>query len=264
MLLALYTLLFFGPVPHAQAEYDERIQNVNFQSLRHLLDVQDIHSISDLLPLLPETYRSRYALMFKSRSLHDSSYMAPRVILYGSDAKFILTFNGNSDQKGFDALETMEYDNGTKSFLFREILFSESDKPKFKTTISEANPKKCMTCHGDPARPIWDTYPNWPGAYGERYHMPLGSEENSGFQSFLKIQPTHPRYRHLTGIRDIADQNTAKGNARKKYEGVERAQPNAELNSFLDKLNYQWIMNELKKAPQFQLFKYESEEVIIK
>ena len=74
--------------------------------------------------------------MFKSRSLHDASYENPRVLMYGEDAKFIITFNGANNQKGYDAIETMEYNDQDKEFYYREILFPEGQKKRLQFNFS--------------------------------------------------------------------------------------------------------------------------------
>src|SRR5262249_19298254 len=146
--------------------------------------------------------RSHYVLMFRSRSLHGSSFAHPRAILFDPEARFVVSFNGDAGQAGFTALETMEFDDSDKSFKFREITFpsfapyfapraealgaskgkpgagaqgaakgepSEARSANGGVNISHPNPPRCLRCHGEPARPVWDTHPEWPGAYGERY-----------------------------------------------------------------------------------------------
>src|SRR5690349_15808778 len=78
-----------------------------------------------LLAALPAPQRTRYALMFESRSLQGATPENPRVILFGPDARFILTFNGSPAQRGFRVVETMEFDDGEKEFRLRELVFSD-------------------------------------------------------------------------------------------------------------------------------------------
>src|SRR4029077_9806278 len=81
----------------------------NFASLQSLLSHQNIGSVEELLAALPAAQRNRYALVFESRSLQGASPENPRVILFGPDARFIVTFNGNAAQRGFRVVETMEF-----------------------------------------------------------------------------------------------------------------------------------------------------------
>ena len=98
----------------------------DFASLLSLLQREHIDSIEQLLASLPAEQRSHYAVMFESRSLQSASFENPRVILFGPDARFIVTFNGSPAQRGFSTLETMEFDEQTKQFRLRELQFAAS------------------------------------------------------------------------------------------------------------------------------------------
>jgi hypothetical protein len=99
----------------AAAEFD-------FSALRSVIETRQVNSVKELVPLLPAALRSRYALIFSSRSLQQATYSAPRVILYGSDAHLVLTFNGDASQRGFNTVETLEFGRD-KHFRLREIRF---------------------------------------------------------------------------------------------------------------------------------------------
>ncbi|TLY93702.1 MAG: hypothetical protein E6K44_03960 [Gammaproteobacteria bacterium] len=101
----------------------------DFASLQSLLSHQDIGSVEELIAALPAAQRNRYALVFESRSLQGASPENPRVILYGPDARFIVTFNGSPAQRGFRAVETMEFDDASKEFRLRELLSRRPSGP---------------------------------------------------------------------------------------------------------------------------------------
>ena len=239
---------FFIPPPFVQA--------VTYDSLRDMIQTNKVSSIEKLLPLLPDTYRSKYALLFNSRSLHGANFKEPRVLLYGEDAKLIISFNGSSNQKGFEALETMEFDETSKEFHFREILFPENSKTRSGPTFSQTNPEKCLKCHGNPPRPIWDTHPLWPGAYGERYHSPLSPSEKEGLASFLSQASTHPRYRQLAQIENFSNRETFYPSAQNRYNGTSKQSPNEELSRLLSEMNFKKIINEIIKSSQFSSYRY--------
>src|SRR6202162_6133367 len=173
------------PVPAAESA---------FESLSRVIAAQHVGSVEELLAALPGDLRSHYSLVFSSRSLQDASLENPRAVLFGSNAELILTFNGDSSQHGFEAVETMEFDTHANRFIFREITFSP-DKTQPAARISGPNPARCVACHDHPARPIWDVPPAWPGVYGERYGAGLSNMELRGLRRFLATQATHPRYR---------------------------------------------------------------------
>ena len=253
-------LIFISAVswPVAMAQYSAG--TVTFDSLKRLIIEKNVGTIEALLPLLPDSFRSHYALMFNSRSLQEASYRDPRVILYGPEAKFIITFNGNPGLRGFDALETMEFDDGTKSFRFHEITFpkksTESAVSASQVRFSESNPDKCLKCHGSPSRPIWDTYPVWPGAYGERDHQPLSAKEREGLADFLRNQAAHPRYRPLAESKLFLERDSLLARAATRYDGSSATDPNSDLSALLSKLNFQAIASEVGGSPGFPAYRY--------
>jgi hypothetical protein len=247
-LCLLLGLLFAAP-PGQAAGFD-------FASLQWLLSHQDIGSVEELIAALPPAQRNRYALVFDSRSLQGASLENPRVILYGPDARFIVTFNGSPAQRGFRVVETMEFDEATREFRLRELLFPERAGAVDKAVVSEVDPQRCARCHGAPARPVWDTFPLWPGAYGERYRSNLSARERAGLSAFLAQQPTHPRYRQLLGASRFADPQTFRSNALSQYAGIPQEPPNAELAIYLSRLQAQSIARQLVQQPAFDAYRY--------
>jgi hypothetical protein len=239
-----------GAAPPAQAA------GFNFASLQWLLSHQDIGSVEELLAALPAAQRNRYALVFESRSLQGASAENPRVILFGPDARFIVTFNGSPAQRGFRVVETMEFDDDSKEFRLRELLFPEAAVGPDRVVVSELNPERCARCHGAPPRPVWDTFPLWPGAYGERYRARLSARERAGLAAFLALQPTHPRYRELLEVKRFADPQTFRSSALRQYAGIPEEPPNAELAINLGRLQAQSVARQLVRQPGFELYRY--------
>ena len=233
-----------------------RAEGFGFAALQALIVARQVRSIEGLLPELPASLRYRYALMFASRSLQGASFNDPRVILYGPDARFIVTFNGDPSHRGFHALETMEFDEETKQFRFREIEFPASPSDPSAVTFSEANPDRCQQCHGNPARPVWDTQPLWRGAYGERYRAGLSSKERAGLKAFLATQTSDARYRNLLGVARLTDPETFRSSAQSHYSGTPPEPPNADLSTLLGHLASQSIVSELTADPGFETYKY--------
>jgi hypothetical protein len=246
--LAVLINLLCSAIPAAAAvEFD-------FAALRAVIETRQVNSVEELAPLLPAALRSRYALVFASRSLQQATYSAPRVILYGSDAHLIITFNGDASQRGFYSVETLEFGKD-QQFRLREIRFPlpGSSEPVF---FSEPNPPACQVCHGSPARPVWDSWPLWPGAYGQRYQAPLSGEERAGLESFLARQAAHPRYRHLLGIQRLADPETFHDTHGKRYAGVLGEPPNAELGAQLQGMTVESLVRQMSEQASFTAYEY--------
>jgi hypothetical protein len=225
----------------------------DFDSLRQLIRAGNIGTIEQLLAALPATERSHYTLVFESRSLQGASLKSPRAILFGPDARLILTFNGDPAQRGYRTLETMEFDATSQEFRLRELEFAAGGGAP---VVSAVNPERCARCHGTPARPVWDTFPLWPGAYGERYRSHLSARERSGLASFLAAQPTHPRYRQLLYTERYADAQTFRPSAVSLYSGSVQEPPNAELTLALTRLQSQAITRQLEQQPAFAAYRY--------
>jgi hypothetical protein len=241
-------LALAAPAAHADS--------FGFESLQALIRTRDVGTVEELLAALPEAQRRNYALMFDSRSLQGASFDNPRVILYGPDARFVLTFNGDIAQRGFRVLETLEFDTVAREFRLRELEFPDRPAGAAAVRVSETNPEPCMRCHGNPPHPVWDSFPLWPGAYGERYGATLSEPERTGLERFLAQQPTHPRYRHLLDVARYADARTFRPGAGAQYAAVRREPPNAELSADLGNLQFQAIAARLMHQPAFAVYRY--------
>lgn len=151
-------------------------------------------TLEQYLDTLPEAHFSHYVLMYKSRSLQEASHPNPRAILFGDDAKFIVSFNGHPHQRGFNSLEIIDFDEESRKFHFHRLNFPYRSKEDW-----EPNPSVCMNCHGNPPRPLWDGYFVWPGSYGSDAG---GSHIKNPFEvqalaDFFSANSSHDRYRRL-------------------------------------------------------------------
>ena len=225
----------------------------NIDTLTGLIRSRDARTVEETLALLPADLRANFTLVFDSRSLQGATLSAPRAILYGADGRFIVAFNGDTSERGYDVLETMQFDERSNSFHFRELTFPGAGQD---VQVSEANPARCAACHGRPARPIWDTPPSWPGVYGERYRTGLSKAESLGIQGFLARQAENPRYRQLIGARRFADRTTYVANAHALYDGERFEPPNARLSVLLATLNVRSIVSDLSAQPAFFAHRY--------
>ena len=229
--------------------------------MEQLIRAKQLTSVEQVLPYLPISFRSHYALAFHSRSLQSATYLNPRVILFGNNAKFILTFNGSAEQTGFNALELAEFNELSKTFSYQEILFpvasasTEGDNPK-QVQFSSKNPDKCIACHGQQVRPIWDSPPVWPGMYGERYREPLSAAEIDGMTEFLAQQATHPRYRFLERVDIWRERDTFAPTHAATYSGRDTESPNAQLTQLLSRMNLERIAHQVTESPNFEAFSY--------
>ena len=220
-------------------------QNLTFEDVKHFIKTNEVKSIDDLLPLLPEEYRSRSTYVYSSRSIQDASPESPRVVMFGRDASLMMSFNGHPSQKGHENLEIIKFNKDTKEYELFEIQF-DPDK-KSGPTISDKNPSKCLTCHGDKPKPIWDTYFMWPGVVGAEDDDQTQLEKRY-MKDFIEKKSTHSRYKYVpeqklifaAGIDGFVENMGPNGN------GI---QINSELNALLNRQNFQIIAQDLKNDP---------------
>lgn len=171
--------------------------SLSIEWLKQLIESNDVQSIEQLLPLLPEGLRSSYTLVRNTNSLQDADDINPRVIMFAPDARFVIAFNGASYQRRFQQVEILDYTAEDGSARFFEVDFS---KPKAE--LSSANPAVCMTCHasfprpnGEP-KPIWTNYSRWFGAYGETDDR-MDQVQRDRYSQFLNHASNHDRYKWL-------------------------------------------------------------------
>jgi hypothetical protein len=268
--------------PSTFADYEssaskKAVDNFNFVDLRSIVESSKARSIEDVLPLIPETLRSNYVLMYGSRSLQGSSFQNPRVLLFGETAKLIVAFNGEKSQNGYNELEVVSFDEANARFDFYEITFKNG-----RGQVSEKNPSKCLQCHQsafrenvDP-RPNWEPYAFWPGAYGSfdgRFHKEdpgylarysvqyaqlvkhdeqlsrviLSSpQEPVEFAKFYANKNQHPRYKYLLEP-DMSD--TPKYNPRE-------VQAVLDFTSRVGMLNFKRISRLMRETPHYDRYKY--------
>ncbi|MGE3973709.1 MAG: ankyrin repeat domain-containing protein [Bdellovibrionales bacterium] len=169
----------------------QNVGPLNFERLTKLIHDCGVESVDELLPLLPINFISNYTLAYATQAAIDASPDYPQTIIYGRDGKLMITFNGHKTQKGFNNLELMQFRDETKTFEFRDIHFANDGK----VTVSNANPPKCLGCHGTSPRPLWDNWVFWPGKFQGEMESQFPAEKPY-YQRYLKNKHKG-RYQHL-------------------------------------------------------------------
>lgn len=271
--LGVLALLILTAARVSASYYPTGKETTNYEWLVQLIEREKLTSIEQVLPKLPAHYRSEYVFMYRSRSLQGASFENPRVILFGKDASFLLTFNGDPKHEGYNKLEIIQFRDKEKRFEFREIELTPGQPARF----SGPNPQKCLACHqsnvrvGIDPRPNWEPYSIWPGAYGSdaghltRYSstleradaMPaefreirdivaLAAREQEEFHKLKRRLPVHARYKHL--ILDDELKNTEL-----KTETL-----NATVNftGRVAQLNFQRVARLIRAIPSYDRYKF--------
>jgi len=242
-----------------------------------------IKSVEELLPLLPTSFLQNYALVYDSRSIQKSNPKNPRVIMYGRDAQLVLTFNGDKKLAGYKALEVMEFNKEKREFALFEIKLDGKNVP---LDSPKKNPGKCTSCHHKDPRPIWSSYPKWPGVFqshegtvlGNVWRNYLGSarfvkieedlpkieKEASLYADYLKGKDDHPRYKHLTVHSETRPSRVLENYVKyldlnEKEDGAfDRLtpRPNLEIGYFLSEMNFMRVMRKIERHPKSRAFAY--------
>jgi len=255
---------------------------ITYAKIKNIIESENIQSIECLLTKLPKEYMEGHMLFHSSRGLQDSTFQAPRAVIYGNDAKFVMAFNGDPGQFRYEFLEMIEYnENAPKNespFTLFEIIFPANEKFNYSNdepcktldgienranTSIQKNPTKCIGCHSDFPSPIFEGHPLMPGAYGELadtlHTTPISTEgrsndrirddtkiESQEIIKFIERAKTHPRYRNLHNL-DYSDESAIPHNGR--------------LQALFAKLNFERIDRVIRNSevpgadtPLYQLY----------
>ena len=246
MLFKNFFIILSWPILMSQAKAND----FNFENLVDLVNTNNPTSVSEVIPLLPAEIRSNYTMMHTSMSAQGASPEFPRVIMFGSNGKMIITFNGSPDQRNYSRLEIMQFRDDSKQFEFRTISFANG------LAISKPNPTSCLSCHGSSPHPIWANYPSWDGAFGSDDDH-LGAQELGWFLNWRDKAVDHDRYKHLLLNSELSDSFPY----RVKYfgnitESAHIIRPNDRLGNFFIRLNSQRIAQKIIQSDIYQKYPY--------
>ncbi len=196
------------------ARADSASQPFTFQSLSDLITSQNVQTVDQLIPLLPDSYKKNFSLMVKSGSLQTASPASPRVIAFGSSNhpetssspglnpdRLYIAFQTDSSATSRlpQSLEAIEWLPETRNYRFYQIDFPMTAKSV------QTNPFICSSCHGDynSMRPNWSAYPRWDGAIGSgngldgTYHPRSPSQPDEIKKALQKLQENNSRLASL-------------------------------------------------------------------
>jgi len=218
-----------------------------------------VDSIEELVPLLPKALRGNFTFVYDSRSpFHDSiSPLAPRVVMFTDDARLVLTFTGDPAKPGYNLLETMTFDDDSASFRFRAYLLPAGARGGWRPDAAASD---CTACHGKDPRPIYDSYPLWPGFYGSVldtfFNDRLGRRELANYRAFLAGPAKTGVYRTLlfrpgSSVTPYLDPKTVHHHTVELDPKGFPFVPDARLGMALTELNRKRIYRKLAAAPGF-------------
>lgn len=235
------------------------------EDLKKLIKKSKVTSLEQLLPLLPKEFVQNFTFVYDSRSPFNGSITPdyPRVILFSPDGKFVITFTGAPDKPGYDIIETIEFDKKSDRFKFYAYDFANPNKPN-----PDLTPESCRHCHGSDPRPIYDSYPLWPGFYGatldsfpkdivtstlelKNYKNFLSTNAKKGLYKYLEFQEGSSVSPYLEPDKLALDEKNQAINLEIKFK------PNERFGIVLTALNKKRIFRKIKKSPQYEKVKKE-------
>ena len=208
-------------------------EQLSADTVMSFIEANDIESAADLIESLPPLHKRHVAFVFDSEAIQPElvSREHPRVVSWGADARFILSWASNPDSS--DNVEFLQH--GAEQWEAGVIDFS-GDEPAL------SNPAVCSTCHGDLNRPIWGDYDRWLGTDGGKDLTP---SQRRGIYSDLSAS-TNPKLSPL----ELSDRypltSTATGDT-----GVFQFGFVNELNNELSARHAEVLFNRLKKRDDF-------------
>lgn len=239
----LSVLIFMGFLSNANAAGPTLF---NISDVEAILKQSNATSMEELLPLLPENFRTNAVLMRMSRSVQGAMGQKPRVLLSNEDGSFIAAFNSELRSLGGNSLEMIQYNSKSARFEFAELKFIPDEKPYVARNL-----ETCGGCHGGglKVRPIWEPFPNANGAYGaEADRIIPDSGEELALRSFIESAKNHPRYKNLINLEQTHLERDSHGRMMGK--------PNSSLGSKIARLNALKVAREAQDTPQYKKYRY--------
>jgi hypothetical protein len=261
LLLVLLTLAAWPLGTAAAAESDAPFTEARLRELlKHNPQTgRPVDSVAELVPLLPDELRKNFTFVYDSRSPFKASItpQLPRVILFTDDGRLVLTFIGDEQAPGADLLESMSFDDEQAKFVMNAYLLPAAERRAWRPSASDA---KCERCHGADPRPIFDSYPHWPGFYGSvQDTFPrdrVGEKERKNYAAFIAGAAKTGVYKDLiypagTPVSPFLDPKLFKDNTVELEPELLPVMPNARLGIALTELNRSRIYRKLAAGPGF-------------
>ena len=132
------------------------------EGIERFIRENGITKMEQLLNRFPEHYRNNFSLVEITRATGQSNLEFPRIVLFGSDGRFLLNIGTKADDPAYHLLDVMELHDDSGRWEMSVFDFS-GPTPKLTR-----NDPSCIECHGDKnARPVWGTNLMWDGAFGD-------------------------------------------------------------------------------------------------
>ena len=147
------------PIHDPQPAAPAGVPEAEIDALHAFATGAGISNLEGLLGSLPTWLLANHILLDGTRTAHPASVEHPRLLLFGSDARFLMALGSDPDDPSREVIDVAELED-SGFWKFRSIDFGTSPP-----TLSPDD-SACTGCHSDPPRPFWGSYSSWPGAFG--------------------------------------------------------------------------------------------------
>lgn len=214
-------------------------------------------TVEQLIPTLPADLRRELTFVYATRSpQQDVDPMHPRVVLFGRDARIVLAFTGDPQGPDRDIVELIRFRDDTRAFEMARYILPAARRrdpalAKLAAENGRPNPTECLRCHGADPRPIFDSYPVWPGFYGSTQDaFAIAPDELAHYRAFLAAR---------TGVYALLEYPAGSEVPPYSVDVVEdatgRLAPNMRLGMALTELNRQRIVRKLEASPRYAMYR---------
>ena len=178
------------PIPDPDPPPLAGTPELSVAGIKTFVDQHGLSSVAELLGSLPPAMQKNYTMIDQTRTSLPSSVEHPRLIMFGSDARFLIAVGSHPSDHMRETVDMAELDDQSGLWIFRS-LDMDTNPPRLAD-----NDTACQACHGSPPRPIWGTYPDWPGAFGPR-HDRLTSSQAQTLNRLVDTQALTDRFHSL-------------------------------------------------------------------
>ncbi|TPV94488.1 MAG: hypothetical protein B7733_14970 [Myxococcales bacterium FL481] len=149
-----------------------------------------VTSVDALIDYLPASFFGHFTLMHESQSQHGASHEHPRLLLFGSDARFLMAIGTDPSDPNVDVVEIAQLDRETGLWRYRDVDFGQQPPRLGRDDAT------CRGCHGTPPRPIWGSFPRWSGAFGDGANL-FDDADTKAILRIISEQPDGGRLHRL-------------------------------------------------------------------
>ncbi|MDE1464041.1 PPC domain-containing protein [Spartinivicinus poritis] len=151
---------FAVPIPNPDPGSPTGKMPLDINKVMPFIKEKGISNVKEFIDALPDSMHKNYSIIEKSRALGQTDINHPGLLMFGSDARFMVNISTKKSDPRYEMVDIAHLDNNG-NWVFRALDFSSGSPKMGKNDID------CQECHGKPARPFWGEYLDWPGIFSD-------------------------------------------------------------------------------------------------